>query len=113
MTARLIGPAKAKKIVIGGENENAHTLLDWGFYDEVHPKEKLLEASVKMANLYASKPPIAAQMIKRSINKLIYSGDDSIMHMDYDQTLLTYETNDRKEAIKSFFEKRDPKYKGD
>ena len=113
LAVRLIGPAKAKKIVIGGENENSDTLLKWGFYDEVHPKEQLMTAAEKMANLYASKPPIAAQMIKRSVNELTYSGDDAIMHMDYDQTLLTHETKDRKEAIKSFFEKRDPLYKGD
>ena len=113
LAVRLIGPAKAKRIVISGENENAETLLKWGFYDEVHPKENLLEAAKKMANLYASKPPIAAQMIKRSVNELTYSGDDAIMHMDYDQTLLTHETQDRKEAIKSFFEKRVPEYKGD
>ena len=113
LAVRLIGPAKAKKIVISGENENANTLLSWGFYDEVHPKERLMEAANEMANLYASKPPIAAQMIKRSVNELTYSGDDAIMHMDYDQTLLTHETKDRKEAIKSFFEKRDPEYKGD
>ena len=113
LAVRLIGPAKAKKIVIGGENENADTLLKWGFYEEVHPKNKLMEAAEEMANLYASKPPMAAQMIKRSVNKLTYSGDDAIMHMDYDQTLLTHETKDRKEAIRSFFEKRDPEYKGD
>ena len=52
-------------------------------------------------------------MIKRSVNELTYSGDDAIMHMDYDQTLLTHETRDRKEAIMSFFEKRVPEYKGD
>ena len=113
LAVRLIGPAKAKRIVISGENENAETLLKWGFYDEVHPKENLLKAAKKMANLYASKPPIAAQMIKRSVNELTYSGDDAIMHMDYDQTLLTHETRDRKEAIMSFFEKRVPEYKGD
>ena len=113
LAVRLIGPAKAKKIVIGGENENADTLLKWGFYEEVHPKNKLMEAAEEMANLYASKPPMAAQMIKRSVNRLTYSGDDAIMHMDYDQTLLTHETKDRKEAIRSFFEKRDPEYKGD
>ena len=94
LAVRLIGPAKAKRIVISGENENAETLLKWGFYDEVHPKENLLKAAKKMANLYASKPPIAAQMIKRSVNEITYSGDDAIMHMEYDQTLLTHETRD-------------------
>ena len=113
LAVRLIGPAKAKKMVIGGENENADTLLSWGFYDEVHPKQQLIEAAKDMAKLYASKPPMAAQMIKRSVNELTYSGDDSIMHMDYDQTLLTATTNDRSEAIKAFFSGKEPEFKGD
>ena len=67
----------------------------------------------KMAELYASKPPLAAQMIKNSVNELVYATDDATMHMDYDQTLLTHETKDRKEAVLSFFEKRDPEFTGD
>ena len=113
LAVRLIGPAKAKKMVIGGENENAETLLSWGFYDEICDADSLMDQAISMANLYASKSPIAAQMIKRSVNNLVYKNDESIMHMDYDQTLLTHETQNRKEAVTAFFEKRDPSFKGD
>ena len=113
LAVRLIGPAKAKKMVIGGENESAETLLSWGFYDEICDADSLMDHAISMANLYASKSPIAAQMIKRSVNNLVYKNDESIMHMDYDQTLLTHETQDRKEAVTAFFEKRDPSFKGD
>ena len=113
LAVRLIGPAKAKKMVIGGNNEDAETLLSWGFYDETCSTEKLMDRAKEMANHYASKSPIAAQMIKRSVNNLVYKNDESIMHMDYDQTLLTHETSDRREAVTAFFEKRDPQFKGD
>ena len=92
-------------MVIGGENEDAKTLFSWGFYDEICRPEELLIKAKEMASLYASKSPIAAQMIKRSVNNLVYKNDESIMHMDYDQTLLTHETKDRKEAVTAFFEK--------
>jgi len=113
LAVRLVGPAKAKKMVIGGEHENAETLLSWGFYDKIcSPNDLELEAS-KMASIFASKPPLAAQMIKRSVNELTYGNDKPIMHMDYDQTMLSYETKDRKEAVLSFFEKRKPEFSGE
>ena len=76
LAVRLIGPSRAKKMVIGGENEDAETLLSWGFYDESFALAKILMDKAKdMALLYASKSPIAAQMIKRSVNNLVYKND--------------------------------------
>ena len=113
LALRLVGPARAKKLVIGGEHENAETLLSWGFYDQICDSKELESETLKMASLYTSKPPLAAQMIKRSINELAYGADKAVMHMDYDQTMLSYETKDRKEAVLSFFEKRKPKFTGE
>tara|TARA_B100001029_G_scaffold177661_1_gene182748 strand:- start:3036 stop:3755 length:720 start_codon:yes stop_codon:yes gene_type:complete len=89
LALRLIGPAKAKKMVISGENENSNTLYNWGFYDEVCEEKHLLNSAKRMAELYASKSALPAQMIKKSINELVYGHDLSTMHMDYDQFLLS------------------------
>ena len=88
---RLIGPAKTKKMVIGGELENASTLLDWGLIDQVCKTEDLEKITFDEAIKYARKQPIPAQMIKRSVNALTYQNDQSIMHMDFDQFLLSRE----------------------
>ena len=62
------------------------------FYDKICDPSELVTEANKMASIYASKPPLAAQMIKRSVNELTYGNDKPVMHMDYDQTMLSYET---------------------
>ena len=88
---RLIGPSKTKKMVISGEIENANDLYKWGFIDELFKDEELDKKTIALAKKYASKPALPTQMIKRSVNALTYQADQAIMHMDYDQFLLTRE----------------------
>ena len=88
---RLIGPSKTKKMVISGEIENANDLFKWGFIDELYKDEDLKRKTDTLAKKYALKPALPSQMIKRSINVLTYQSDQAIMHMDYDQFLLSRE----------------------
>ena len=88
---RLIGPSKTKKMVISGEIENANNLFSWGFIDELYKDEDLDKKTVSLAEKYALKPALPSQMIKRSVNALTYQNDQAVMHMDYDQFLLSRE----------------------
>ena len=88
---RLIGPSRTKKMVISGDIENANDLFKWGFIDELYKDEDLDKKTVSLAKEYALKPALPSQMIKRSVNALTYQSDQSIMHMDYDQFLLSRE----------------------
>ena len=88
---RLIGPSRTKKMVISGEIENANDLFKWGFIDELYKDEDLDKKTEAFAKKYASKPALPSQMIKRSVNALTYQSDQAIMHMDYDQFLLSRE----------------------
>ena len=108
----LIGPARAKRMIMSGKLFDAATLLGWGFLDEVVPREKLDAAARAMAEEYAALPPIAVQMIKRSINRVAGALDQAVMHADSDQWLLAAHSGDFREAVGAFFEKRKPSFKG-
>ena len=112
LCVHLVGPSRAKRMVILGNKEPADTLLEWGFLDEVVPEDALLERATQMAHEYASKPPVAAQMIKRSVNAISSALDQPIMHMDIDQLLLTFTTEDFIEGITAQRERRVPEFKG-
>lgn len=106
LCVHLIGPSRAKQMVILAQKIDAQTLYDWGFLDKITSKNNLMETAIHMAETYAAMPPIAAQMIKKSVNVISSALDQAIMHMDSDQLLLCHTTDDLKEGIQAFFEKR-------
>jgi enoyl-CoA hydratase len=105
----LVGTAKAKRMVIGGELESAGDLLAWGFLDETVPQSQLSARASEMAAYYASRPAMAAQMIKRSFNALQDAGNASIMHMDGDQFTLATESEDYEHQRAAFLAKTSQK----
>ena len=113
LCVHLVGPSRAKRLVILGQRENAQTLLDWGFLDEVVADGRELERALELAHEYATQPPIPAQMIKRSVNKLVGALDEAIMHMDFDQWQLAALTEDAAEAREHIWDEGKPLFKGD
>lgn len=112
LCVRLIGPARAKRMIMLGDHEDSRTLESWGFLDQVVARSELRGAALALAERYAKQPPIAVQMIKRSINAVSSALDDAVMHMDTDQNLLTVTTEDRAEGIRAFFARGEPEFKG-
>lgn len=108
----LIGPARAKRMIMSGKLFDAKTLHGWGFLDELVPAADLDATARQWAEDYAALPPIAVQMIKRSINQVSGALDQAVMHMDADQWLLATQSEDFREAVSAFFEKRKPAFKG-
>ena len=108
----LLGQSRAKQLVMSGEFFPADTLLDWGLFDELCELEELPERALAWAEQYAALPPMALQMIKRSINYVSGAMDASVMHADVDQNMLTTRSEDFAEAIDAFMEKRPGHFRG-
>lgn len=106
----LVGPAKAKRIVVLAEKLDAARALDWGVADEVvaDPMAKAME----MAERAATMPPVALRMCKQQVDAYANALAHTASHMDFDQFALSQTGGDFEEAVSAFFEKRDPKYTG-
>jgi enoyl-CoA hydratase/carnithine racemase len=112
LAVQLVGPAKAKRLVMSGDLIDAATLERWGLLDAVTPRDGLDAAAMAEAARYAALPPIAVQMIKRSVNALSGALGEAIMHADADQWLLGTRTEDFAEALTAFREKRPGTFTG-
>ena len=102
----LLGPARAKQMLMSGALFPASTLASWGFLDETCDRQALPLTVRTLAGRFVDLPPVAVQMIKRSINRYAQALGESVMHMDHDQWLLTASSADFQEALLAFSEKR-------
>jgi enoyl-CoA hydratase/carnithine racemase len=108
----LIGPSRTKQFVIFGERVEADEALRWGLADEVVPDGEALAAARRWAGKVAKLPPNAVRMSKQGVNAAANALHQATTFMDLDQYALATTSEDYREAIKAFLEKREPKFTG-
>ena len=112
-TVALVGPSRAKHFTILGEPCDAQTALDWGLVDQVVHDTQTKAAALMLATKYAAMPPLALRMTKQAINAAAMPLGHATSYMDRDQFALAATSNDQKEAVRAFLEKREPSFRGD
>ncbi|MGR8947670.1 MAG: enoyl-CoA hydratase/isomerase family protein [Gammaproteobacteria bacterium] len=112
-TVRLVGETRALRLAIGAEKVNAQELHEWGLIEKLLPEDELLDGAREFASIYLARAPIAAQMIKRSVNAIGRQLDGAVMHMDADQHYLVSTSEDHKRAVEAYVNKRSPDFTGD
>ena len=108
----LVGPARAKRIVILAEKIMAAQAVDWGLADECVNDGKALDAAMGLAERAASLPPVALRMCKQDINAYANALAQVASHSDYDQFALAQTGDDFAEGVRAFLEKRPADYTG-
>jgi len=109
----LIGPSRAKQFVMFGQKLEASWAAEWGLADDVADKGEAYDVALGWARRVAALPPLPVRMTKEAIYAAAGVNDPTPIYMDRDQYLLTALSNDFKEGVQAFFEKRDPDFKGD
>ncbi|MEW5952493.1 MAG: enoyl-CoA hydratase-related protein [Bacillota bacterium] len=109
---RLVGPARAKMVILTGDNYSAARALELGMVDLVVPRDKLMEESFKLAAKIAGNAPLAVRFAKRAIN--LSSEVSLTAGLMFEELSASYclNTEDKKEAVLSYVEKRKPNFKG-
>jgi enoyl-CoA hydratase len=109
---KLAGRTKALEWLWTGERISAEAALKYGVINKIVAPELLMEECMKFANRLAKQPPLSLRLIKDSVNKAV---DTSLLEgMQYERKnfYLLFSTQDQKEGMNAFIEKRKPDYKG-
>ena len=109
----LIGPARTKQaVILADQRISATEAYDWGLVEELADPGKALDAAMTLAAKVAAQPPLSVAMTKLTVNRLTHALDDLASHMDIDQFALASMTEDHKEGVAAFLERRKPRFKG-
>jgi enoyl-CoA hydratase len=108
---RLIGAARAKELLFTGAMIDAETALGMGLVNKVVPPAKLMEEVMTLATTIAAMPAVALKMIKHAVDHGINMDLNSALIYEGENFMLSYTSEDGREGLRAFVEKRKPKYK--
>ena len=107
-----IGKARAMEMVLTGKFIDASEALSYGLINKVVPIELYLREAVNLAKQIAQMSPIAAKLAKESVNRSFETHLDEGLNFERKNFYLAFASEDQKEGMRAFVEKRPPHYKG-
>ena len=108
---RLVGASVASELLLTGEFIDAERALTCGLVSRVVDREALLKTGLEMASAMTRASPTGLRMTKESLNACLTGADlDTVLNLEDRQQVLLMGTEDHREAVLAFKEKRDPVY---
>ncbi|MEG2665750.1 MAG: enoyl-CoA hydratase-related protein, partial [Bacteroidales bacterium] len=108
--ARLVGVGKAKELIYTASTITAEEALSIGLINEVTEPENLMAQACAMAEKILSKGKIAVSFAKEAINRGIETDLDTAIAMESNLFGLCFSSEDQKEGMQAFLEKRKPNW---
>jgi len=109
---RRIGLLRAREMIYTGDMIDAQTAFDYGLVNHVYPAAELMDECRVLAAKLARQAPLAMQQAKTAINAGIEIDLDNALRFETESVGLVFTTEDKKEGMTAFLEKREPRFRG-
>jgi len=112
LLTKAIGPARAAEMALTGDRVTAEQAAEWGLINRVVEHEALMDAARELAARVAKNPPHAVRMAKRLLRESQHQSLESLLELSATMQALAHHTEDHREALAAFGDKRAGEYTG-
>lgn len=109
---RLLGPSKALELAFTGNTIDAIEAERVGMVNRVVPHNELMTAAKELATTIADGPPVAIELMKKGVYRALHQDLESQLDYESYAQAICRQTEDHKEGVRAFMEKRKPEFKG-
>ena len=109
---RAVGERRAKELILAARPFSAEEALAWGVVNKLCEPGKVLEDTLDVAERIASLAPLSVRQAKHAIRQGLQTDLPSAMRLEVEAYNRLVGTEDRREGLRAFNEKRKPKFKG-
>ncbi len=110
--SKTVGKYRAMELILTGRFFNAQEAFQMGLVNRVVPPEKCLDEAMAMAKEIADRSPVAVRVAKEAVLRAFETGLTDGLDYERKMFYMLFATEDQKEGMKAFMEKRKAVYKG-
>lgn len=110
--AEAIGPYRAMELVLTGKTMNVHEAYATGLVNRIAPVEGLLDEAKRLAAEIVARAPLAVQLGKEAVRYGVETTVRDGLEIERRNFYMLFDSEDQKEGMRAFIEKRKPSYKG-
>jgi len=107
-----VGPYKARELVLLGDRITAEEALRLGIVNRVVPADRVLEEALTIARKLAEKSPVALSAAKSIVNRGLKALISVGLEVERDTFMAVASTEDAREGVRAFLERRKPQWRG-